>query len=222
MALRLLRESRGFADRSTGNPWLFALERRLLIVRGSSPNALRWLAKKGFVEHKVEITLPGASRRRFREVALLSFEDRSCFLLTDKGLAFALQIASREEEFLGASQGTSGKREATAGSLNVLPLWEPEPRRLWVGDRLLHHYKRPAPYQELLLTAFQEANWLVEIIDDPIPPTPNGDSRKRLENAVRGLNHCQHPRMLEFHVLNDGTAVAWKWFVEEKNAKRKK
>jgi hypothetical protein len=127
------------------------------------------------------------------------------------------EFLSSEEESFGANHETAETHDGTAGSRSVVPYWEPETRRLWVGDCLLHHYKRPAPNQELLLTTFQEENWLLEWTDDPIPPASNVDSRKRLANAVHGLNHCQCPRMLYFSLLNDGTAVAWKWLALPSN-----
>jgi hypothetical protein len=206
VALQLLSESRKFADCSTGACWQFALERRLLVVRGSSPIALRWLAMKGFVEHKIEITSPGMTRRCFRKAALLSFEDRSCFLLTDKGLAFALTVAAAEGEFLGQPCSAEALPNGSVARRQEKPHWYCKLRQLWVGDVLVKEFHVSAMNQEIILAAFQRQKWR-HCIDYPL--LQSADPLKTLQNAVNRLNQRQCTQLLRFHTTNHGRTVTW-------------
>jgi hypothetical protein len=203
-------ESQLLADHSTDDPWMFAVEQELLIAEGSSLAALRWLALHGFVKQKVEITRPRSKKRWFKEVGPLSFTERSCFLLTETGQALARQVAS-EQAASGRRVATNGDGNSHARGRTQRPYWNAENGQLWARGHLLHEFPPQAVHLRRLLTEFEDSKWKPPWIDDPLPSAKDGVARKRLENAVRGLNHCQDQQLLLFRTLHKKRAVAWQW-----------
>jgi hypothetical protein len=217
MTLRLLQESRRFADGTANEPRTFALRLNQFLAEGSNGNILRLLMGMGLVEHLIETTRPLAKRRRFRAADSMSFEERSCFVLADKGLAKAEAILAAGAESHGAN------REAMSNGMGsaeppLTPRWEPGPGRLWAGRLLLHHFPRQAINLRLLLAAWQEDNW-EEWLDNPLPEGAPGNAAKHLLDAMHGLNCCQSPKLLRFHFeTRDGSEGAW-WEWESNRCK---
>ena len=90
-----------------GDPWEFAVEMDCLLAAGLSTSDLRWLVKKGFVEHAYEITRRGDTARRFKSGCNVSFEGRTCFLLTKSGLVLAAAHGLRLPAVNGARERDS-------------------------------------------------------------------------------------------------------------------
>jgi hypothetical protein len=66
----------------------------------------------------------------------------------------------------------------------------------------------PSPNQEVVLHAFQEEDW-PRRIDDPIPPSPEQDRKRRLNETIKGLNRHQVAPLIRFH--GDGTGEGLYW-----------
>ena len=56
--------------------------------------------------------------------------------------------------------------------------------------------------------AFEEESWPPRI-DDPLPPSPNIDSKKRLHDTIKSLNRHQKQRCIRFMGDGRGTGVRW-------------
>jgi hypothetical protein len=66
----------------------------------------------------------------------------------------------------------------------------------------------PAANQELILLAFQEQDWVAPI-DDPLPPVPDVDPKRRLHDTIRRLNEKQMNALIRFHGNGNGKGVWW-------------
>jgi hypothetical protein len=95
----------------------------------------------------------------------------------------------------------------------LLPWWDEDGRRLWLGTQLLKVFRQPAPHQTLLLAAFQEQCWSGHI-DDPLPPE-DGDlpdtAQARLRDAVKNLNRSLPAGTIRFRGDGSGKGVRWEF-----------
>lgn len=212
------------------SPWSFAIEITSLRRRGVTETLLRWLAARGYAEHRLETTLPGDENRSFRRTGRFGFADSSCFVLTAAGAEFAgATLAGHDErrvtngeagDVAPSSPGGNGWPTSPAqihsrhpagakdGSQNCTPVWDPLRRELRLGDQVVKRFKLPSANQETVLTVFHEEGWPVRI-DDPLPPRPNHDPKMRLHNAIKGLNRHQKRRLIRF--MGDGTGEGILW-----------
>jgi hypothetical protein len=207
--LRLLRESRQYAEETASGRWAFAVELGHLLGHGSNVNVLRLLTVKGVVEHRVETTRPRAKRRRFQATGRLSFDTRTCFVLTDKGLAFAREIAAADETVRGHGGATAASSNGQRRVGTRKPRWKAKARQLWAGDVLVKQFQVTAESQRLVVSAFAEQRWRRRI-DNPLPG-PVAGRKKRAEDAVRRLNERQAAPLLRFHVTDGGNGLTWEW-----------
>ena len=204
--------------------------------RGVTETVLRWLAAKGYVEHRLETTLPSDENRSFRPSGRFGFAESSHFVLTASGATFAraafagqsgratedgrpggvapgrqrvnAQPASASETQSTNSTGTEGDPQQD------VPVWDPLRREFQVGDRVVKRFRLPSANQETLLMAFQEEGWPPRI-DDPLPPRPNQDPKMRLHNAIKGLNRHQKHRLVRFMGDGTGEGVLWELMTPE-------
>jgi hypothetical protein len=58
------------------------------------------------------------------------------------------------------------------------------------------------------MTVFEEDGWPA-LIDDPLPPKPELDPRRRLRDTVKNLNRGQRPPGIRFVAHRNGTQVGW-------------
>jgi hypothetical protein len=91
---------------------------------------------------------------------------------------------------------------------NLLPFWEKQRGRLWYANTLVKEFHQPAPFQRLVLDAFQNLNWKPRI-DDPLPWDENVDAQERLRNVAKGLNRDQLRPILGFWTDGRGTGICW-------------
>jgi hypothetical protein len=196
--LRLLREARGYAEALGRNLWDFAVEIAALYRTGLSSSDLRWLACREFVAHAIETTRPGKQGRVYRRPGLLSFTTRSCFVLTEAG-----QVATA-----GAELGQPHHAAMTTSAVVPAPRWDAARRELRVGNAVVKHFRVPADNQELILAAFEEEGWPVQL-DDPLPPRPLLDAKRRLVEAIKRLNHHQMLPLLHFEGNGHGNGLVW-------------
>lgn len=185
------------------SPADFAVEMRRLQELGLTECDLRWLICKGYVEHFMDMTLPGAHGRVTQLVDSLQFSARSCFALTSAGIAFAERLRTRSP--LG---GREPDPVPEPNSLDAgVPRWLPETRQLCIEGVMIKEFRVPAPNQELILAAFEEEHWTPQI-DDPLPPCIGVDCRMRLNKTVYRLNHTLHPPLIHF-ACGHGDSVRW-------------
>src|SRR5208283_649335 len=89
-----------------------------------------------------------------------------------------------------------------------IPRYQAELKELTLDGELVKRFKVPAPNQELILTAFEEEGWPLHL-DDPLPPHPELEPKRRLHDAIYCLNRNQKRRMLKFGGAGDGRGVRW-------------
>lgn len=218
-ALPILLDAHLAAQDVGADPWDFAVEIVDLQHRGLMACDLRWMLCKGLVEHAEEIT-GSTGMRRFRRCNQLRFSNRSCFILTPRGLEWTEghadgvdELHSRKCDFeppspmLPLNVAPLTSTHAADGSDTVArpdgkPVWDAEVQELRVGGRLVKQFRGPASNQMLILAAFQETNW-PRRIDDPLRPSPEIDPKKRLHDTINALNRNQKSQLIQF--AGDGT-----------------
>ena len=120
-------------------------------------------------------------------------------LLTEAGVEYL-------QQHLDGGRAARPADNAEAGP----PRWDPDWRRLFLGDRLLREFRQPAPHQTAILAAFADRGWGAARIPDPLPREPGDtdeEARQRLYETVKNLNRGLPPGTVRFHV--DGDAVWW-------------
>ncbi len=206
-ALSQLLRAHHFARDLKCKPWNLAIEATELRNCGLSNTDLRWLVAKGYVEHLREVSQPGESAREFRRTNNLKFTRRSCFLLTPAGVAFAQQLLKKESESDNHKpQQSADSSESDRGP--HVPEWDAERRELSVAGLTVKRFRVPAPNQERILSAFQEEGW-PERIDDPLPPSPEIDPKRRVHAAINSLNRNQKHHRVHFSGDGNGNGVCW-------------
>jgi hypothetical protein len=220
--LTFLLQAREYADDVQTDIWDFALELRELRSVELGNSDLRWLVMKGYVEHARETTLPGEAQRSFRRTKGLSFNKKTCFVLTDAGAEAAHALGVFEERLDLPHDGSAANPAATARRsesqapsqasaeppARVVPRWDGDLQELRVNGVIVKQFKVPAPNQEMILSAFQEENWPVRI-DDPLPPHPDQDAKRRLHDTIVSLNRNHKSRFIRF--MGDGTGEGVRW-----------
>ena len=213
-ALTRLRHALNYASDLCRDPWDFAVEIQGLFEEGLTNNDIRWLLCKEYVEHAGELTLPGDEHRSFRPLGRFTFCDRSCIVLTEKGLEFVVGSAGETTVAISSNgyHGVNGLLEdhpaKPATKLHPAPHWDRQRQELRLGEFLVKRFKVPAPNQELVLATFQEEGWPPRI-DDPIPPHPDLDPKRRLHDTINALNRCQLNILIRFQGDGSGQGVRW-------------
>ena len=220
--LMFLLQAREYADDVQTDIWDFALELRELRSVELGNSDLRWLVMKGYVEHARETTLPGEPQRSFRRTKGLSFNKKTCFVLTDAGAEAAHALGVFEERLdlphdapatkpVAAARKAESQAQSQASAeppARVVPRWDGDMQELRVAGVIVKQFKVPAPNQEMILSAFQEENWPVRI-DDPLPPHPDQDAKRRLHDTIVSLNRNHKSRFIRF--MGDGTGEGVRW-----------
>ena len=96
----------------------------------------------------------------------------------------------------------------------LTPHYDNQRHQLRLNGHLVKEFKAPAINQELVLAAFQEEGWPPRI-DDPLPPAPEQDPKRRLHDTNKCLN--RHHKHAAIHFRGDGTGegVVWEFTGEE-------
>jgi len=202
-ALSLLSVASAYADDVGCDVWEFAVDWETLRDHQVAPNDLRLLVRKGFVDHRVETTGARSSSRHFRSTPRLLFAAEHNFVLTSRGLARARAMS------LGPDNTSSQLPLDAPTDSSVIPRWDRNSRCLYVSDHVVKQFHVPAGNQDLVLAAFQEEGWPPSI-DDPLPPSTEIDSKRRLHDTIRRLNNHQHRRLLHFSGNGNGRAICWR------------
>ena len=239
-ALVLLKEAHDLSKELGRHLWDFAIEIGELRAAGLSISGLRWLVCKGLVEHASDITPMGQQVRTFGRTGGLVFCEKTCFVITEAGRQFLGGVHGSTGKMSDDEQGTrfagdaacpapgnsssptsdsNGQQGtgASGGAESVLPSpavrtpkWDSERRELRVGDRVVKQFKVPAPGQQRILAAFEEEGW-PPCIDDPLPPAPDQDAKRRLHDMINALNRCHRHALIRFMGNGSGEGVRWEW-----------
>lgn len=228
LALGSLLEASKYADQTGCDCWEFAVELDGLVKLDLSLNDFRWLVRNALVEHRREVTLESDDGRAFRPSGDLTFPDRTCFVLTVKGIALARQVCGSVapsvaqpsgvdfERSNGPARESNGAphsiRQSSSGQLR--PCWDPDRRLLRFNGVLVKHFKWSAENQEAILSAFEEEGWPSRI-DDPLPPHEEQDSKRRLSDTIKCLNRKQDNSIIHFRGDGTGEGVVWE-FIEDR------
>ncbi len=211
------------ADQTGSDYWDFAVEAGSLMALGLTFNDFRWLVRKGLVEHQREVMLESDDCREFRPNGVLTFPECTCFVLTRKGVLLARggrqstvthdgpnteSPGSENQE--GSKGALDGPQSANgqSGSESGRPSWDPERRILRVNGTIVKQFKWTAENQEAILGVFEEEGWPPRV-DDPLPPHPKQDSKRRLSDTIKCLNRKQDNSILHFRGDGSGEGVIW-------------
>lgn len=194
------------------DPWEMAVEIADLRRAGLSLTDLRWLVRKGFAQHAQEVTQPGEEQRAFHSPRGVAFTRRTCLMLTGQGATLLRQTASLPRPPLSVAAPAIARADlpqsSAAPQCEPLPHWDGDLMELRVGGQLVKQFKVPAPNQEMVLSAFEEEGWPARI-DDPLPPVPDQDSKRRLHDTINSLNRNQKQPLIRF--LGDGSGQGVRW-----------
>ena len=191
--------------------WDFAVEFDSLQAAGLTNSDLRWLVCKGYIEHAREITLSNEERRSFRPNRSPTFHKRTNFVLLACGIPFAM-TAYRQVAAKAATANTiadlSHNGNGSAVHSAPVPTWDRDRQELRWAGQLIKQFKVPAANQETILAAFEEEQWPPRV-DDPLPPHPAQDSKRRLHDTINSLNRNQKNSLIRF--LGDGSGQGIRW-----------
>jgi hypothetical protein len=208
-ALALLLDAAKYAEQTSGKRWEFAVDIRQLHSRGLSDNDLRYLVRLSYVDHSGEVTVPGSNGRQFQPTGDLFFTERTCFVLTTKGVSAAIVDSNPVDPFPAARATTIRIADRVDDEPTPhLPAWDSERRILSIAGQIVKQFKWHAVNQEKILSAFQEEAWPVRI-DDPLPPIDNLDIKRRLNETIKSLNRSQSHSLIHFRGDGTGQGVVW-------------
>ncbi len=204
--IEALFEASKYAVDTHSEAWDFAIPIRRLLKLGATETDLRWLVRKGFVEHAREVTVEGDDGREFRPTGNLTFCRRTCVVLTEVGFSSAQSDCNQLNNGHKIPASNSGKVDHKLPMTS--PRWDVGLRKLQLGETLIKQFKWPALNQESVLCAFQEEDW-PERIDDPLPPQPEQDPKRRLADTIKCLNRKQMNELIRFRGDGTGEGVVW-------------
>jgi hypothetical protein len=228
-ALAQLLKALAYARDVGCDPWEFAVELDRLTDLGVTTTDLRWLVKKGYIEHACETTKPGDAQRRFEQRQNLAFTKTSCFRLATTAMTVVESLPVREPGAMDAVPAMVAPAIANSGSTPGLPLpdathqvlelsasskspwtphWDADDRTLYVGHLIVKEYRVRSPNQEAVLSAFEEEGW-PHYIDDPLSPVGDQSPKQRLRDTIKCLNANQKHRLIRFRGDGTGERVRW-------------
>jgi hypothetical protein len=204
-ALRLLLRASDYASALNYNEWQFAVPIEELRQGGTQLTELRWLVASGVLAHRREIRRANAKTRSFHWADHLSFDDRSCFVLSERGVSFARHLLSNTnrnqlDEYRPLNNGH--------GNRPSLPAWDRKRRELSLDGTIVKQFLEPARNQETILSTFDDVGWPLQI-DDPLSGRCNVEPKKRLRDTVHHLNRRQRNNLIRFHTDGTGQRVWW-------------
>jgi hypothetical protein len=211
-ALALLLQAYDYSQELGQDVWELAVELSVLREARLTNSDLRWLVGMGFVEHAVETTGPADHKRQFRRTPLVSVNETTCVVLTRSGLAAARELCGGDAVI--ALDKPPAECRIAAPPAPTSPKWDDQRRQLRVGSDVVKEFKLPSPNQETVLMAFEEEGWPPRI-DDPLPPLPQLDPRRRLHDTIKALNRKQKQLLVRFMGDGSGEGIRWEFVGEQ-------
>ncbi len=207
-ALRVLYDAFSYARTLDRSIWDFAEEIASLRQCGLTNADLRWLVLSGLLEHGQEIRDTAEEHRTFGHESGLRFSKNSCFILTGAGASYIGEFLSSPARDGTVQQDQPESTDASDATRLLTPTWDRDLQELRLGKELIKRFKVPAPNQEMILAVFQEENWPT-YIDDPLPPHPKIDPKRRLHDAINSLNRNQRKKLIKFRGNGSGKGLRW-------------
>ena len=146
--------------------------------------------------------MPTTTPAAFAPRAHSLFVERTCFVATAIGVAVARDLCGKAAHPVIPFPAPPRPESRRIDEASYQPKWDRERRQIRVGEHIVKEFKLPAPNQETILTAFEEEGWPPRI-DDPLPPVPDLDPRRRLHDTIQALNRKQRQDLLRF--MGDGS-----------------
>ncbi len=172
---------------------------------GTNKSDLRWLIRKGYASHFVELHIPGQSSRFLHRTDSVDVTEASCFMLTENGALYARHVLADPVRPAEMPQLTPHDCVQTE---RVIPNYDCALRELTFDGQVIRRFRFEAPTQEPILTEFQQRNWPCRI-DDPLPHVPGINPKTRLNKSVNRLNSGIHPPVIHFSCGGIGRGVYW-------------
>jgi hypothetical protein len=210
-ALTELLKAYDYAHSAKQDVWQLAVEIVNLRRFGLTETDFRWLVCMGYVKHAREITRLDDDGREFRPTGNLSFSKRTCFVLTEEGVSFVRELANGQikvKDAAATSERVDAEVPAVDNGKPAKPHWDAERRELRLNGILVKQFKWTAANQEMILVAFEEEGWPAHI-DDPLPPEPEQDSKRRLSDTIKCLNRKQQNPLIHYRGDGTGEGVIW-------------
>jgi hypothetical protein len=209
LALGSLYDAYRYAVDTSATVWEFAVSIDFLQRLGVCESELRWLVRRGLVEHGYETSNLDTQQRTFKKTEALVFGKRTCFVLSQQGLIELENLRSKEcSSLLRQTKTISHCREVLLHTEPPIPNWDIVTKRLQFRGAVVKCFRWPAINQECLLNAFQEEGW-PERIDDPLPPLEELDPKRRLADTIKCLNRNQSNPLLHFRGDGTGEGILW-------------
>jgi len=205
-ALQLLLDAYEYSQDLNCPVWDFALEIAVLREGGLNNSDLRWLVYRRYLLHAPEAALLGAAGPPPRAAGRLALSEESCFVLTPEGVSFARSRLAQKPEVPPVHDHAPAARAGPP--LPLVPHWDKDRRELRLGELLVKQFKVPAPNQEIILGTLQDDLWPA-YIDDPLPPHPCIDPKRRLHDTLGSLNRNQKHPLIRFLGNGNGEGVRW-------------
>lgn len=174
------------------SPWKFAHGVAELRQAGLTPILMRQLADAGHIEYRRDLP------PEWRSVN----GSEGYLVLTPVGARSA-----RERLLVVRDEPLTSDEERPI--IVARPRWDGLVRELTLGRRLIKRFRRPAPNQEGILTAFEEKDWPLRI-DDPLPWEQGVRPLVRLRETIKSLHHGQTQPIMRFFIEADGRGIRWK------------
>ncbi len=207
-AMALLLDAHRYSEKTNSDQWEFAVEIQQIHELGFTKNDLRFLVREHLVEHASEVTIVGHDGRQFQSTGDLTFTDRTCMVLTASGVLAAIESSERQSDNDGTRPFIVRPADETNGT--VVPAWDPDRRVFSINGTTVKHFKWSAANQEAILAAFEEEGWPSRI-DDPLPPQPEQDAKRRLSDTIKCLNRKQTNSLVHFRGDGTGEGVVWEF-----------
>lgn len=191
----------------------FAVNIDELMSFGIHHSDLRLLIRFQIVDHLLETTNGRATEREFSN-GYQAFLENSCFRLTDSflqtdaGDALKSNGSHPPTEPLEPINPPITPQRSTSVEEDMRPSWNETRQELSFGDRVVKRFRSPSPCQISILSVFEEDGW-PERIDDPLPPRPEQDPKRRLHDTIRNLNRAHQVSIIRFSGDGTGAGVLW-------------
>ena len=204
VAIHTLLRAHDLALDSNSPPLQFAVEIQS-IIKSADRNDLRWLMMKDVIHHYREITAAKDKTRTLERDVSMKFTRASCFVLSPAGVE-SVRGLPQVEHHVAAIRRTKPVIRTDQ------PTWDSSRQTLRFGEELVKQFRVPSPNQQAILAAFEEEDWPPRILD-PLPPHPAIDPKRRLHDAIKGLNRNKKSDSVRF--LGDGTGEGVQWEITE-------